>query len=496
MKFIKLDLLTLLIGLFLLSSCKDANTIGFELDPSLAIKGTLNSSVTVKSVTVKDDVTSSLGQGRHPLGYINADPIFGNTEANLAFSVSLPSNGYSFGSNPIIDSAILVLPYSRIIDPVTGTIVNEFYGDTATSVYSFKVHQLKDDLGVQTNFQTDREFAVETPVLGSFTGKIMPNTPVRITDIVVGKPDTMRYIVPELRIKIDNSFIQSRILALDSATRSKNSRFFSSFKGLRISVDKATSSGKGGIMLIDFAGTNANLQLYYKKDITNSVSKDTVGISFPITVTAGQTSGNGPVAANIKHDYTGTPVQAQLDAPNPATPYSVTYLQGLAGLRNKISFPDLTAFVNTVKEGNAASRIVVNRAELVVNVANGTDALPYAPAKKLMLYRNDIAGNRLNLVDYTTSTNSNNPKYVGPDRAINGFYDATNKRYVFVLTSYLQNLIDGDTEDYGTFLSVSGFDAATLTPTTVTAGRSVINTTSPGTGNNPIKLNIYYTKVN
>jgi hypothetical protein len=490
MKFIKLDLLTLLIGLFLLSSCKDANTIGFELDPSLAIKGTLNNTVAVKSITVKDDETSTVGQSRQPLGYINGDPIFGNTEAGLAFAVSLPSNGYSFGSNPTIDSAVLVLPYSRVTDPVTGKIVNEFYGDTSTSVYSFRVHQLKDDITLQNNFQSNREFAVETPLVGAFAGKIMPNTPVRVTDIVVGKPDTSRNIVPEIRIKLDNSFIQNRILSLDSVTRARNSRFAAAFKGLRISVDKATSSGKGGIILVDFAGTNANLQLYYKKDITNSVSKDTVGVSFPISISS------GPVAANIKHDYTGTTVETQLSAPNPATPYDVTYLQGLAGLRNKISFPDLTAFVNSVKAGNAASRIVINRAELVVNVANGTDALPYTPARKLVLYRNDIAGNRLNLVDYSTAANTNNPKYVGADRAINGFYDATNKRYLFVLTSYLQNLIDGDTEDYGTFLSVAGFDEATLTPTIVTAGRSVINTTTPGSGNNAIKLNIYYTKVN
>lgn len=491
MKFIKLDLLTLLIGLFLLSSCKDANTIGFELDPSLAIKGTLNSTVAVKSVTVKDDETSTVGQSRQPLGYINGDPIFGNTEASLAFSVSLPSNGYSFGTNPVIDSAVLVLPYSRVTDALTGTVVNEFYGDTATSVYSFKVHQLKDDITLQSNFQSNREFAVETQVLGSFTAKIMPNTPVMVKDIVVGKPDTSRYIVPELRIKLDNAFIQSRILSLDSVTRAKNSRFAAALKGLRISVDKATSTGKGGMLLIDFAGTNANLQLYYKKDITNSISQDTVGVSFPISTS------NGPVAANIKHDYTGTPIQTQLSTPNPATPYSVTYLQGLAGLRNKISFPDLAAFVTSVKAGNAASKIVINRAELVVNLANGTDAIPYTPAKKLVLYRNDIAGNRLNLVDYSASTNtSTNPKYVGSDRAINGFYDATNKRYLFVLTSYLQNLIDGDTEDYGTFLSVTGFDEAALAPSILTAGRSVITTTSPLTGNNAIKLNIYYTKVN
>jgi hypothetical protein len=490
MKFIKLDLLTLLIGLFLLSSCKDENTIGFELDPSLAIKGTLNSTVAVKSVTIKDDETSTVSQSRQPLGYINGDPLFGNTEANLSFAVSLPSNGYSFGTNPIIDSAVLVLPYSRVTDALTGKIINEFYGDTATSVYSFKVHQLKDDITLQSNFQSNREFAVETPVVGSFTAKIMPNTPVRVTDIVLGKPDTVRNIVPELRIRLDKTFIQNSILSLDSVTRAKNSRFAAAFKGLRVSVDKATSNGKGGIILVDFAGTNANLQLYYKKDITNSASKDTVGVSFPISVSS------GPVAANIKHDYTGTPVQTQLNAPNPATPYNVTYLQGLAGLRNKISFPDLTTFVNSVKAGNAASRIVINRAELVVNVANGTDASPYTPARKLILYRNDIAGNRLNLIDYSSSPNSTNPKYAGADRAINGFYDATNKRYLFVLTSYLQNLIDGDTEDYGTFLSVAGFDEAALTPSILTAGRSVINTTTPGSGNNAIKLNIYYTKVN
>jgi hypothetical protein len=490
MKFIKLDLLTLLIGLFLLSSCKDANTIGFELDPSLAIKGTLNNTLAVKSVTIKDDVTNTVAQTRQPLGYLTGDATFGTTEASLAFAVSLPSNGYNFGGNPIIDSAVLVLPYSRVIDPTTGAMINEFYGDTATSVYSFRVHQLKDDISLQSNFQSNREFAVETPVLGSFTAKIMPNTPVRVTDIVVGKPDTSRFIVPEIRIKLDNSFIQTRILALDSVTRAKNSRFLTAFKGLRVSVDKATSSGKGGIVMIDFAGSNANLQLYYKKDITNSVSKDTVGVSFPISIST-------PVASNIKHDYTGTPVQAQLDVPNPATPYTVTYLQGLAGLRNKISFPDLAAFVSSIKAGNAASRIVINRAELVVNVSSGTDALPYAPARKLTLYRNDIAGNRLNLIDYTQQPNGPvNPKYVGADRSINGFYDATNKRYLFVLTSYLQNLVDGDTEDYGTFLSVSGFDETGLTPSILTPRRSVINTTTPGTGNNAIKLNIYYTKVN
>ncbi|MGY4383506.1 hypothetical protein ACVWYN_000525 [Pedobacter sp. UYP24] len=491
MKFIKLDLLTLLIGLFLLSSCKDANTIGLELDPTLSTKGTLNSTVTVKTVTEKDLPTSTLGKTRHPLGFINDDPTFGDTEATLSMAISLPATGYSFGKNPIIDSAILVLPYQISIDKASSKAINEFYGDTATSIYSFKVQQLKEDITFQTNFSSDREFAVETPVIGTFKAKISPNTPVKVNDIRVGKPDTIRTIVPELRIKLDNNFIQNQILNLDSITLAKYSRFYAAFKGLQVSVDKATATGKGGILMIDFVGSNANLQVYYKKDITNSVSKDTVGVSFPISATSGR------VAATIKHDYTGTPVETQLNNPNPATPYSVSYLQGLTGLRTKLSFPDLSAFATTVKGTGTNSRIVVNRAELIVNIASGSDVSPFAPARKLALYRNDIAGNRVNLIDYTpSSVNAANHNYIGDDPLVSGKYDAINKRYVFVLTGYLQSLIDGNTEDYGTYLSVMGYDETALAPSILSPSRSSISSFNPVTGDKAIKLNIYYTKVN
>ncbi|MES2828534.1 MAG: DUF4270 family protein [Bacteroidota bacterium] len=491
MKFIKLDLLTLLIGLFLLSSCKDPNTIGFELDPTLAVKGTLNNTLTVKTVTEKDEATSTLGLTGHALGYINDDPTFGDTEAALSMAVSLQVAGISFGKNPVIDSAVLVLPYQRPIDNVTNSVYNEFYGDTTTSIYSFKVQQLKQDITLQNDFQSNREFAVETPVLGTFKGKISPNTPVKVNDIVVGKPDTARLIVPEIRIKLDNSFIQNNILNLDSVTLAKNSRFSAIFRGLQVSVDKATATGKGGIIMVDFAGSNANLQLYYKKDVTNSIAKDTVSVSFPISITT------GPVASNIKHDYTGTPVQTQLTTPSPAVPYNNVYLQGLTGLRTKLSFPDLAAFVASVKGTNSNSKIVINRAELVVNISNGTDIAPFAPARKLSLYRNDIAGQRVNLTDYTPSTNSiENQKYVGDNSLVIGRYDSVNKRYIFILTSYLQEIIDGTTEDYGTYLSIAGSNQTSLSPTVISSSRSIISTVNPATGDKAIKLNIYYTKVN
>ena len=121
MKFSKLDLLTLLISLFLFSSCKDSSTIGLDINPANAVSGILLDTVTVTSRTELDDPASTyppattgsaVGLVRYPLGQM-ADPIFGSTTANLAMAVNLPGGaGYSFGKAAEIDSAVLVMSYA------------------------------------------------------------------------------------------------------------------------------------------------------------------------------------------------------------------------------------------------------------------------------------------------------------------------------------------------------------------------------------------------
>lgn len=477
MKFIKQDLLTLLIGLFLFASCKDANTIGLTPEGDSPIKGILDNTVLVESKTVLDSPTASIGLIRHPLGNITGDAIFGVTEANLSMTVSVPSTSYSFGKIPVVDSAILVLPYST-----------QFYGDTTTSQYTFTVKQLRDDLSAQKVFLSNKDWPVLADEVGTLTAKLKPKTPLKITDIVTGKVDTLKTVVPQLRIKLSNAFIQSKILDLDSARRSTNMKFAHEFKGLQV---KTTANGPGGVMFINFGGTDSKIEIYYKKQAgTSIVDKDTVAVNFPIVSTS------GPIAATIKHNYTGTPIKEQLDVPNPATPYKVTYLQALTGVRNKISFPDLKAFVDKVKAGNPNARVVINRAELVVNISNGTDVSPWSPAQRLSLYRLDIAGQRANLPDNTAPTQtSSNPNYAGSEAAFGGFYDAVNKRYIFTVTAYLQALLDDKTKDYGTYLAPSSLTEYNVFPSLTSGARSVINTATPATGEKGMKLNIYYTRI-
>jgi len=163
----------------------------------------------------------------------------------------------------------------------------------------------------------------------------------------------------------------------------------------------------------------------------------------------------------------------------------------MGGLRNKISFPNLARFAENVTSSKPGSRIVINKAELVVNVSSGTDVQPFTPAERLSLYRLDIAGQRTNLIDNVTpSPGSTNPWNTG---AFGGFYDRTNKRYIFIITGYLQQLIDGTTKDYGTYLAPSLLSQFSLTPSISSAEQTVINTQAAGSGNKGIKLNIYYT---
>ena len=84
MKLYKLDLLTLLISLFILSGCQETETIGLDVDPATEIKGNLIDTITVISSTVAEDtiITNTLEQ--YPLGYLN-DPTMGKLQQTLHY---------------------------------------------------------------------------------------------------------------------------------------------------------------------------------------------------------------------------------------------------------------------------------------------------------------------------------------------------------------------------------------------------------------------------
>ena len=477
MKFSKIDLLTLLISLFIFASCENTSTIGLEVDPTNAVQGNLIDTVTVSSRTVAEDdaetYTNGSGLARYPLGYLQ-DPVLGSTESSLALGVNIPYESFEFGKTPMLDSAVLVMNFG-----------GEFYGDSTVN-YSIDVHQLTNDLAKETSYLSTRNYAYGSTLLANYTGKIFPNTPFKVKDVLPGMPDTLKTVKPQLRLKLNPAFITNDVLALPKSAFKFNSYFQNSFKGLHVQIKSSAkpSMNNGGIMFFDFSNSStSSLVIYYRRQNANNAAlTDTLSMGFPIA------TDRGPVAASVKHVHS-TAVQGQLNAPN--VQQTVTYLKPLGGLRNKIAFPYLKTLKNNV------GKMVVNKAELIVDLST-VEVAPFKAAPRLALYRNDIAGQRRNLPDNDSGDGYSTP---GDPRAnppaFGGYFDSVNKRYVFTVTAYIQDLIDKKTEDYGTFLAVTPSSNFQYTPSFSVAARAVVGSfkKTPLTGDKVMKLNIYYTKI-
>lgn len=461
MKFYKLGLLTLLISLFILNSCKNQDGIGLGVDENSQLNGTIITDTSMVVTTVREDTVITSGQTRTPLSYFK-DPILGITESNIAALLTLPNDAaYTLPTGTItVDSIRLVMPYAPA----------GFYGDSLASTYKVNVHQLNEKVLNTLNYYNNKVWDYKPEVLGTKTFIARPHDSIRIFNILAGRSDTLRKVVPQIRIPIDPDFINTYVLQAPAIYRSSTLAFQNAVKGLFITLDKTGTTGVGGNLMFNM--DSVKLNVYYKR--TSGTTVDTSVIPLKIVPAVH--------AAQIKHTYS-TQVQAALNGT--ATDGQV-YLQPMAGLRAKVTFPNIK---NTFAA--LGTNVVINRAEIVVT-ANPNTIIPYAPLTRLTMYQFDLAKQRVRLQDASTS----DPRGQNGLAFFGGFYQ-TNSEYHFLVTSYIQDLFRGKTVDYGTFIAPVDptplNTGITITPTAQYAERTIF------AGKNApyrIKLNIIYTKIN
>ena len=462
MKFFRLDLLTLLISLFILNSCKNQDTIGLGINAKTQVNGIMVDTSTIVVNTVGEDSVITSGITKMPLAYFQ-DPIFGVTKSSLAASLSLPgATGYSLPSGTIsIDSTRLVLRY-----------VDGFYGDSVASTYKLNVYQLKDAFDPNTTYYASKKWDTIPALLGSVTFKARQHDSIKITNIISGKPDSLIKVPAQIRVPIDNNFIIKNFFNANSATLASNSVFQNAVKGLYLTLDKSGTTGAGGTIML----SNADSVTVYCK-ISNNGVVDTTSIKLPLT----------KFAASITRGLSPT---IKADTANKATSANVFYLQGLAGLRTKISFPNLLTNLRNDLSKNKED-IVLNRAELVITAAPGSYT-QYRPLPKISMYKLDIAHQRVLLQD----ANPGDLRSLGIG-TFGGFYSSKTNQYHFIITAFLQDLLLKKTTDYGTYIApVDTLNKSTVdyTVTSSIAARTVA-VGSDKTSPYRIKLNIIYTKI-
>jgi hypothetical protein len=458
MKFYRLDLLTLLISLFILNSCKNQDTIGLGVINSNQVNGSLIDTSTIVVNTVPEDSVQTNGLSHSALSYFK-DPVFGITESNLAMDLNLPGLGsYALPVGTItVDSALLVIKYSG----------NSFYGDSLASRYKANVYQLKERIPSQLYYNTKTWSVDKTTLLGSKSFLARTSDSVQIITPVANGPDTLVKLSPQLRIPISTDFINKIIYNAPADQLKSNLVFKNNVKGLYVTLDQ-NQTGPGGTVMFALDSA-ASVQIYYKHS-------DGTVIDTGILVLPSVTH-----AIEVKHTRSAA---VQTELANTTTGRKTFYIQGLGGLRTKISFPYIKNIIKTI-----GGDVVVNRAELIITPMPGS-TVPFAPLPKLSLYRLDLAKQR----QYVQDASPSDARSFG-QTILGGFYDKQQQQYHFVITAYIQDLMSGKSQDYGTYIGASILtQQPTIGATAEVDGRTLavgFDTASPYR----IKLNLFYTKV-
>lgn len=422
-----------------ISSCKDETDLGMELLPSsdlVEVKNLVEKN-SISSYTYTEDSIQTDEAAKSLLGNFD-DPVFGNTTIDFAAQFRLQTYP-EYGANPVADSVKLYM-YYRIV-----------YGDTVTP-QTFKVYELESPLDVDQDYYQDTD--LKALASDNLLGEVQFTPEVRIDS---ASTDTFYQLIT---IPLDIS-LGEKLVSADSMQMINNDVFLEYFKGLYIESEK--ENDEGGSLLTLEASSSSNFQgsalvVYYNNDENkNAEEPDTLLTPYVITPFSARVN-------SIEHDYTGTEF---FDGLNEDTSEdSLIYVQATGGLRSKIYIDDLTPWKDSV---NTA----INRAELVFQIDTiASEVDKYPPPSQLLFTVLDEKGDEFLPVDYLFS-----PAFYG------GALNTENYTYRFNITQHLQQIIDGEAENNGFFLTTARKSSE--------ANRVVLKGSNSNTG---IRLVVTYSK--
>ncbi len=441
-------LLVAVLFLFAATGCNKYNELGVELLPSSDLFTVKNRVLKedISAYTFREDSIKTSNGSNSLLGSFN-DPVFGNTTVDFAAQFRI--QGYpDYGTNPQIDSSFLYLYYRF------------FYGDTLTPQI-IRVYELSEPLyfdvtdtsGVTSEFSYDQNIDLKamayTQILGEleFTPKVELDTTTA---------DTLYQI---LKIPMNPSLAEKLVYA-DSLDMINNDVFLNYFKGLMIESERL-GSGTGALLSLNAAASStfqgSALVVYFNNDENKALeTPDTMGMPYVITEYSSRVN-------RITHDYSQTAFFDHLNSETEED--SLIYIQSTGGLESKINIDNLSTWRDSV---NTA----INKAELIFTIDTTlSDMSNFAAPEQLLFTYVDTLGDQYLPKDYSFS-----PAFYG------GALGDDNT-YRFNITQHLQQIIDGEIENKGFYLTTANKNSE--------ANRVVLKGSTSNVG---IKLVVTYSK--
>ena len=375
-------------------SCEEPDLEGSDVLPVNDQPGIYTDTIGLTARTVTED--SLLGSSLTSPFFLGSmiDAPIGKTEASFYTQVRLGgslTNG--FQEKTIIDSVVLNLAYKAN------------YGDSS-ALHHVSVYELGAPMNSNKKYYTTQDFQLRE-INESLGNKTF--SPSQLDSIQVG--DSRQ---PFLRIRMRKNFgIRFKEHFIQSPQTFSDNAFFNTyFKGIYVTDQ---TDGNGSIITLNQNSTLNALVFYYRDAITDTIPK-----SYSFLINSNCSRNN-----RFKHQYNNT----VFDSINPSN----LYIQSTAGLKTLIQFPGLMNL-------NATQTVSINKAELVVKLAAGSNS-PLANHSYLFAFARDSSGRNSIMSD-----------------AINGLLVGTfsDGEYRFIISRQIQRIISGQLSNNGIYLVASG----------------------------------------
>lgn len=286
------------------------------------------------------------------LGAFN-EPQFGLQKSAYVSQVRLSSYDPDFGTNAVLDSAVLVIKPTYPTDSVTTTTDENYifpegsvaakkvvttypiskYGKTklndGKTVFNIKVHEVTEFLGSNVDQVRSNRTVATGALIG---GKVFKGD---ISGIKVTKDsDNSELYIREanLRIPMDSAFFQNKIIAKASSPELADvASFIRYFKGLKVSVDENDG------YIFSFDPTSIVVNLYYKNDVVENGTTTRPQSVFSLDLGSSNAYFN-----EIKYNRAGTAAETALATIDQVNGDQTLFAQGMGGPGIGVRIPAAT----------------------------------------------------------------------------------------------------------------------------------------------------------
>lgn len=392
-----MGLFSLFIASILFSACeRPEQEVGFSLIPGQdLLSANQTDTISIDLSSERNDSVFTKNQGRVLLGNV-IDPVFGQTRCAFYSQISLSSSAPDFPTARTVDSVVFSLYY-----------LDNSYGKFAS--FNPVVLELNEELNEDSTYLRTSSLETTGENLVDLSGYAQNGLAFNETDSVVVGEDTLP---AQFRIPLRTEFGE-RILSADESVLASNSEFQEYFKGLYV----GSSSPDGGVFAFDLLNSVTKIRIYYS-DL--SEAPDTVYSEYYDLVISSEDTRFHSITRN----YNGTELQSLTNNSRIST-NQTAFAETGGGTRLVVDFPHLDKLRDTKK--------VINRAELLIPYDD--DYFWPHPLYLDALTRDDD-GDLALISDYYNNAIS-----------VDGYAYSEPYRYVLNVTKFIQDYVNGDSEN-------------------------------------------------